>query len=358
MNICEHMKKEVLCKQKLDAVLVTDSYNFHYLSGFDGEGLLLISADSAYLLTDSRYTIAAKEFSGPKGFCVIEYSSANPKREILTKLTQEGGIERIGYEDLSMTVSEFWRMEDMLPGAEFLPLGEDLNALRMIKTDEEIALLARAEEIGDEAFKNVLPMIRPGVSELEVAAELEYAMKKAGAQGLSFETIVASGLNSAKPHHKPCEKLIETGDFVTMDFGCIYHGYCSDMTRTVVVGKASEEQKKIYDIVLEAQQSAFAALRPGVTGKEVDAVARDIIAGYGYAENFGHGLGHSVGLFIHEEPRLSPSEDRILVPGNIETVEPGIYIEGFGGVRIEDMCVVTKDGARSLAHSPKELIEL
>ena len=176
--------------------------------------------------------------------------------------------------------------------------------------------------------------------------------------GFSFDTIVASGLNSAKPHHVPCEKLIEKGDFVTMDFGCIYKGYCSDMTRTVVVGKASEKQKEIYNVVLKAQKAGLAALSPGKSGCEIDKVSRDIIKEAGYGEYFGHGLGHGVGLYIHEEPRLSPNEKRIIKEGMIETVEPGIYIEGFGGVRIEDMALVTSEGARSLSLSPKELIEL
>ncbi|MCR4842337.1 MAG: Xaa-Pro peptidase family protein [Eubacterium sp.] len=354
----DRIAREVLAPKDLDAIVVTDQYNFHYLSGFDGEGELLISAGRAVLITDSRYTIAAREFSAPAGFEVIEYNSGHPRKEILNGLLSEDGLHKIGFEDLSLTVAELEKYRKMLPDIEIALLGEALDALRMVKSPDEIALMEEAEHIGDRALEAVLPLIKPGITELELACEIEYAMKREGAMGFSFETIVASGLNSARPHHRPTDKPIEKGDFVTMDFGCIYKGYCSDMTRTVVVGKASERQKEVYHTVLNAQLAGVEALRPGLKGKDVDAVSRDIIKAAGYGEYFGHGLGHSAGLFIHESPRLSPSEERVLVPGNIETVEPGIYIDGFGGVRIEDMCVVTEDGCRSLALSPKDLIEL
>ena len=200
--------------------------------------------------------------------------------------------------------------------------------------------------------------MKPGMTELEAAAELEYLMKQEGAEDLSFNTIVASGLNSSMPHAIPGTKQFEKGDFITFDFGCKYKGYCSDMTRTVVLGKASDKQKEIYNVVLKAQLAGLDALKAGKSGASVDKVARDIIADAGYGEYFGHGLGHSVGLFIHENPRLSPSDDTILKENMIETVEPGIYVPGLGGVRIEDMVVVTKEGHINLAHSPKELIEL
>ena len=196
------------------------------------------------------------------------------------------------------------------------------------------------------------------MTEKEVAAELEYSMKKHGAEGLSFSTIVASGLHSSMPHAIPTDKPIEKGDFVTMDFGCVYEGYCSDMTRTVVVGKADEKQKEIYEIVRRAQQNCLDHLRAGISGQEADGYAREVISDAGYGEYFGHGTGHSVGLVIHEEPRISPLDRTILRENMIETVEPGIYIPGFGGVRIEDMVVITADGYRNYAHSPKELIEL
>lgn len=250
------------------------------------------------------------------------------------------------------------KLREACPDICWIPAGEELNRLRIVKTEKELASLARAEAIGDQAFTRILSDIRPGVTELEIAAKLDYYMKEAGAVGNSFDTIVASGLHSAMPHAIPSEKKIEAGDFVTMDFGCVYEGYCSDMTRTIVVGKADGKQKEIYRIVLEAQLAALQVIKAGMTGSEVDAVARRVIAEAGYGEYFGHGLGHSVGLFIHEEPRLSPKCHEVLRENVIQTVEPGIYLPGFGGVRIEDLVCVTADGCRNFTHSPKELIEL
>ena len=364
MFICDRINKEILEKNGLCAILVSDPYNFRYLSGSDAEGVLLIAKDEALLFTDSRYTIAAKAAAEPNGFRVVEYTVENPLKKLLKEEISDIGLHNaatgisLGYEDQFLTVSKYNKYREALPEAEFVPLGNALDELRMVKTSDEIALLEKAERIGDMAFETILPMIKPGVTELSLAAQIEYAMKQNGAEGLSFETIVASGPNSACPHHRPTDRPFEAGDFITMDFGCVYHGYCSDMTRTVVLGKASDEQKKVYETVLRAHKAGLEALKPGLTGKQIDAAARDIIKEAGYGEYFGHGLGHSVGLYIHEDPRLSPSEDRVIGEGYIETVEPGIYIEGFGGVRIEDMCVVTKDGCRSLAGSPKELLEL
>ena len=228
----------------------------------------------------------------------------------------------------------------------------------MIKTEQELEYLAMAESIGDKAFMKMLDIIKPGMTELEVAAELEYLLKKEGGEGLAFSTIIASGVNSSMPHAIPGDKKLEVGDFITMDFGCKYKGYCADMTRTVVLGKANEKQKEIYNIVLKAQLAALDAIKAGIPGKAVDKVARDIIEEAGYGAYFGHGLGHSVGLFIHEGPRLSMKEETILQPNMTETVEPGIYLPGFGGVRIEDMVVITENGYKNLAQSPKELIEI
>lgn len=350
----------ILLDRNLDAVLVTDPYNFHYLSGFSGEGLLYMDYERSVLLTDSRYTIAAREAAQPHGFSVIEYGSPKPLIRHLKELIVSGACEKIGFEDLSMTCSDYTKYKRLLPDLlQWQPLGDTLNALRRVKTADEIEKLAAAEHIGDLALELVLPKIRVGMTETQLAAELEYAMRLQGAEGMSFGTIVASGENSARPHHVPVSsKKLEEGDFITMDFGCILEGYCSDMTRTVVLGKASEQQKKVYDTVLKAQLAGLSAIRAGRTGAQVDAAARRIINEAGFAGKFGHGLGHSVGLFIHEDPRLSPSEMSPLEVGNIVTVEPGVYIEGFGGVRIEDMVVVTQDGCRNLASSPKELIEL
>ena len=239
-----------------------------------------------------------------------------------------------------------------------MELGEEVNLLRCIKTEEELEKVAKAEAIGDQAFQKILGDIKPGVTELTIAAKLDYYMRELGAEGNSFDTIVASGLHSAMPHAVPTAKKLEKGDFITMDFGCRYDGYCSDMTRTVVLGEASSKQKEIYGIVLKAQMAALEQICAGKTVSEVDQVARGLIAEAGYGEYFGHGLGHSVGLFIHEEPRLSPKCHSVLQKNMTMTVEPGIYIPEFGGVRIEDLVVITEKGCRNLAHSPKELIEL
>lgn len=339
-----------------DALFITDPHNFGYISGFRGEGMLYISRTRHVLITDSRYTEAAARQSD---FEIIEEKTSHRRAEILRECLLADGIDRVGYEDTSMTCSVFSRLSnDLSEVKEWLPLGNRVDALRQVKTQEELESLAKAEAVGDAAFSDILKMIRPGMTELEVAAELEYSMKKHGAQGLSFDTIIASGLNSSMPHAVPGSRRLEKGDFVTMDFGCVIDGYCSDMTRTIVLGRADEKQKEIYSTVLRAQTEALAALKAGVRGSEADAVARTIIREAGYGDCFGHGLGHSVGLYIHEEPRLSPTDETVLEENMVVTVEPGIYVPGFGGVRIEDMVAVTADGHRNLAHSPKELIEL
>ena len=362
IQVCKQRKmnymKDILEKKAVDAILVTDEYNFRYLSGFGGEGILFILKDEKHLITDSRYTLDAKEKATKRGFKVWEYTRDNTINDILTQIMASHGVKNVGFEDMNISYREYKKYTEAFKNITFKELGDELETLRMVKSDEELKLLEMAEHIGDMAFNDILPFIKPGISELSLAAEIEYAMKKRGAQGLSFDTIVAAGEGSASPHHVPTDYILKEGDFVTMDFGCRYKGYCSDMTRTVVIGKASEKQKEVYNTVLKAQQCALDELRAGKTGESIDRVARDIISKAGYGKYFGHGLGHSVGLFIHEEPRLSPAEKRTLKSGNIVTVEPGIYIEGFGGVRIEDMVAVTEDGYRNFASSPKQLIEI
>ena len=340
-----------------DALLITDPYNMRYLSGFrGGEGILYLSKDRRVLITDSRYTEAAGQETE---FQVWEENRDHPRRTLLTQCLSQDKAVKVGYEDQALRCCQLARMQRELPMVEeWLPLGVAIDRLRRIKTPQEQEYLARAEAIGDAAFAQLLKVLRPGMTELEAAAELEYQMKKQGASGFSFDTIMASGRNSSMPHAVPSAKKLEKGDFVTMDFGCLYEGYCSDMTRTIVLGKANEKQKEIYRIVLEAQEAALAVIKAGLTGQEVDRVAREIIQKAGYGSCFGHGLGHSVGMFIHEEPRLSPADSTLLEAGMSETVEPGIYVPGFGGVRIEDLVIVTETGCRNLTSSPKELIEL
>lgn len=349
---------QLMDQEQVEALLVSDGYNMRYLSGFCGAaGYLYISAKQQVLMTDSRYTTQAEK-EAPQ-FQIVEVGGSQGYPQWIASCIQKDGIKTIGFEDQQMICAEFKKISSQASGdVQWKELGEKVNQMRCIKTEQEIEKIARAEEIGDLAFQKILKDIQPGVTELFIAAKLDYYMRKLGAEGNSFDTIAASGFHSAMPHAIPSEKKLEPGDFLTMDFGCRYQGYCSDMTRTVVLGKASDKQKEIYAIVLEAQMAALEQIRAGKTGAEIDKIARDIIQKAGYGAYFGHGLGHSVGLYIHEEPRLSPKCHTVLQENVTMTVEPGIYVPEFGGVRIEDLVVITENGCRNLAHSPKELIEL
>lgn len=347
----------ILEKTGIDALLITNPYNMRYLSGFrGGEGVLYMSRNSQVLITDSRYTEAAARESS---FIIEESRSGHGITDILKEYIQREDVKGLGYEDESMVCKTFRNYQAALPVVkEWIPVGGAVSRLRQIKTDKEIGYLRQAEAIGDQVFSKMLDLIRPGMTEQELQAELEYQMMKCGAAGTSFDTIVASGIHSSMPHAIPSDKKIEPGDFLTMDFGCRYQGYCSDMTRTVVIGRASEKQKEIYRLVLKANLVAESFLKAGRICKEVDKIARDIITDGGYGDCFGHGLGHSVGLEIHESPACNTRDTTVLKPNMIMTIEPGIYVPGFGGVRIEDMVVITPDGFENLAHSTKELIEL
>lgn len=349
----------ILQEKGVDAALLSSAANIRYLSGFAGtDSYLYLTPGRRVILTDSRYTLQAEKEG--RGCEVRTMDREHSYGRLLGELFSEDGVEHVGFEEMDMlygSLHNLWKKSGFGP-EHWVMLGDSFAGLRAIKSEEELICLEKAESIGDAAFSYILGELRPGITELEIAAKLEYFMRSHGAAGTSFDTIVASGLHSAMPHAVPSEKKLETGDFVTMDFGCKYHGYCSDMTRTVVIGKAGERQKEVYQVVLEAQEAALLGLRPGMTCKEGDALARKVIEKAGYGEYFGHSLGHSVGLEIHERPALSPKDEHILVPGMIETVEPGIYIPDFGGVRIEDMVVITEDGIRNLTHSPKELIEI
>lgn len=335
-----------------DAVLITDPLNMRYLSGFKGgEGMLFISRGRRVLITDSRYTEAASKESD---FELIEEKRDHKRTEIVKELVSAESAGSLAFEDLSMRCSEFNALKDVLDCIDrWIPLKEAADNLRSIKYEEEINKLRQAFRISQEAFLDTLEIVVPGMTEKEARAELEYRMMKKGASGLAFDTIIASGPNSSMPHAVPSDRKFEEGDFITFDFGCHYDGYCSDMTRTIALGEISDEQKKVYEIVLRAQTEAISMLKAGVKCSDADRIARNIIGDAGYGKFFGHGLGHSLGLFIHEKPALSPADDTILSENVLVTVEPGIYLPGRFGVRIEDTVIITKDGCEDLVTLPK-----
>lgn len=343
-----------LCERLHDneAVFITGRPNIFYYSGFTSEdAYLLISHDTCLIITDSRYTIQAHEQA--KGFEVLDIKDG------FEKVFSRTNAKYIGYEENIMSVREYKHIRSRLrQNQDFIEMQNLIDEPRKIKDEKEIKKIAEAESIGDEAFSHILNEIKPGKTEKEIALELEFFMKRQGAEALSFDTIAASGKRSAMPHGVATDKKIEEGDFLTLDFGCVFEGYCSDMTRTIVIGKASERQKEIYNTVLNAQTSAIDVIHEGIPCSEVDNIARSIINEAGYGDKFGHGLGHSVGIEIHESPSFAPKCNEKVRNGNVITVEPGIYIDGFGGVRIEDLIAVHDGTVTNLTHSPKELIEL
>lgn len=341
-------------KAGIDGLFITSPYNRRYISNFTGSsGAALISMDKAVFITDFRYIEQAKSQCG--GFQIVKHegSIADKTAEQLKEL----GIKRLGFEQDYVTFAEYKTYEKAFE-AELFPVSGMIEKLRLIKSDAEIKILKEAADIADAAFKHIIDFIRPGLTELEVANELEYFMRKAGATSSSFDIIVASGYRSAMPHGVASEKVIVAGDMVTMDFGAYYKGYVSDITRTVAVGEPDPKLKEIYNIVLEAQLRGINGLKPGMSGKEGDALTREYISENGYGEYFGHSTGHGIGLEVHEGPALSVRSETILQPGMVVTVEPGIYIPGLGGVRIEDDTVITEDSNEPLTHSTKELLIL
>ncbi len=347
--------RDFLGEKEADAILVSREVNLHYFSGFRGDDtVLLVSRDEALLVTDARYTEQAAE-QAPL-YQVVRQTGGLLKQA--AACVTERGWKRLAFEGDALLYDDYMKLRDLLPGVA-LDRPVRLGSLRMVKEAEELACMRRAAAIGDKAFQDILSFLRPGVSENEVAARLESTMRSLGSERPAFTTIVASGPRGSLPHGVATEKLIVAGEFVTMDYGAVYQGYHSDMTRTVCVGRADEKQRAVYEIVLGAQLLGVEMVRPGASGKAVDAAVRERIAAAGYGENFGHGLGHSLGLEIHEEPRLSPGSDcESLEPSMIVTVEPGIYLPGWGGLRIEDTLRVTERGAEILTHSAKELIEI
>lgn len=345
---------------EIDALLLTGEPNMRYVAGFTGEGYVYLSKNHRVVVTDARYTIAAK--AECPTYEVVTWNR-NGYYHRLLELLKEDDVTRLGFEDEKMTVSACNKLKQLLVEQNcsdvlLVPVKSGVNNRRAVKTSKEQEKIRKAEAIGDAAFAKILKVLKPGMTERQVAAHLEFYMKEEGAEGLSFDTIAASGIHSAMPHAVPTDKVLEEGDFLTMDFGCRYEGYCSDMTRTVVIGHANDKQREIYETVLRAQQAALDGIRPGMTGKQIDKLARDVIEEAGYGACFAHSLGHSVGLEIHESPNFSTKEETVVEPGMVITVEPGIYVEDFGGVRIEDVVIITENGCENITHSPKGLLEI
>lgn len=340
----------------IDALIVLNELNQRYLSDFAfTDGLLFITHNHAELITDFRYYEMAKN-NADKQYNVV---TPENRYEYISSIISDDSVKSIGFEGGYVSYEVYHRYCEKYPGIEFVDIGALIENIREIKSEEEVALMQKAQDITDKAFTHIINTITPNMTEIEVAAELEYVMRKSGADGLAFDTIAVSGTSSALPHGTPENKKLSRG-FLTMDYGAKYRGYCSDMTRTIVIGRADAEIKKLYNTVLEAQLAALKYIRVGADLAETDRIARDIIdSNEEYKGAFGHSLGHSVGLFIHESPRLSKvSVNRKMRAGEIYTVEPGIYLYGKYGCRIEDMVAVREDGLYNFTHSTKDLIEI
>lgn len=347
-----------LADHKLDALLITGEANRLYASGFHsagGDGVALVTRNQAYYFTDARYTEAARQHI--RGAEIRQIGSGRGYAALINEALAEQFAKQVGYEDAYLTVREFGAYRRDL-NCELLPATELLWDLRRVKDAEELSAMEAAQGIAEQALADILKEIRPGVTEKELAARLQYRMLHYGAEDMSFDPIVVSGPNGSLPHGVPSRRAMEHGDFVTMDFGCIYQGYCSDMTRTVAVGSATEEMRRVYDTVLSAQLAGIAAARSGITGQALDGAARTVIEAAGYGPYFTHSFGHGVGVEIHESPNASPSNDHPLPAGAVISAEPGIYLPGKLGVRIEDVLVLTEEGCRNLTHAPKDLIIL
>ena len=339
---------------EVDGLLLTSRYSRYYGAEFDiAEGIALAAKAGCRYFTDSRYLESAEK--NIRDFAVLGVNAGTGYLQRIREAIADFGITALGYEENYLTAAELLFYEKNLD-IRLVPFSGKLNPLRDVKEDWELKRMENAQKITDMAFAQVLPRIRSGMTELELQAELIYCMYKNGATGLAFDPIVISGPNTSLPHGVAGELVIRDGDFITMDFGASYQGYCSDMTRTVAVGFATEEMKQVYEVVLRAQQTAIAATRAGLTGKQIDETARQVIRQAGYGEYFGHSYGHGVGLEIHEGPNLSPRYDRVIPAGAVCSAEPGIYLPGKFGVRIEDMTVITENGTIDMTRSPKNLI--
>ena len=340
--------------EKVDGLLLNSWQNRFYCTGGDiSEGIALITKNDSIYYTDSRYLEAAQNCLPNMTVKLVDRQ--NPYTKRLAEDLERLQVKTLGYEEDQLTVAEFDVYRKALP-AQWIPMQKQLDSLRWVKQPWELERMRKAQAITDLAFSQILERIRPGMTEKQLQAELIYCLYKNGADGLSFDPIVVSGPNTSLPHGVATDRVIREGDFVTMDFGVRLDGYCSDMTRTVAVGFATEEMKKVYATVLQAQLAGIAATKAGVKGREVDAAARQVITDAGYGDYFGHGYGHGIGLMVHESPSCNPSGDTLMAENMVASAEPGIYLPGKFGVRIEDLVVFKENGCENLTHSPKNLI--
>lgn len=339
-----------------EVIYLTKPSNMFYVSGYTGEGAALIGHGFCAIVTDFRYTEQVTR-QAPE-FEALEIKTGQSHAALAYEYVKDHGVDTVRYEADEVTVRAFERMQKDMPGMTFTALKGEPEKVRTIKEPSELALIREACAISCEALDHILPEIKEGISETDIRIMLEFEMLKLGADGLAFDTIVASGENGSLCHAVPGPRKLRKGDFITMDFGAKKGGYCADMTRTVALGEPGDELRKIYGIVLDAQIKAQDALCAGKTGSEVDAIARGIIADAGYGKYFGHGLGHSVGIDIHENPRLSPMCHDVLTENTTMTVEPGVYVPGVGGVRIENTCVIGQKASETLVTFTKDLLIL
>ena len=350
-KLCEIIKRE-----SLDFLLVTTPTNLRYLCGYTGSnGILLVSKDKSIFLTDFRYKEQVKK----------EVKGAEIKiaqRELFSTLMEIDWLKekriKVGFESKILSFKLYEKLKALFPQILWIPTEELVESISVTKDEEEIKKIKKAADISEKAFEKILPLFKPGVKEQDFSTELEYTIRKNGGTGSAFEPIVASGVRSAMPHARASSKRFQKGDFVTLDFGALYEGYVCDITRTVVLGKATPRQKKIYNLVLKAQTKAIKNACSGMKGFELDKVARDVINNAGFKDYFGHGLGHGIGLLVHDSPGINTKSQEVLKPGMVITIEPGIYLPGWGGVRIEDDILITRKGCKVLTNINRELLEL
>lgn len=359
--------RERLSGEGLDALLVTNMINVRYMCGFTGSnGYLLISGEAARFFTDGRYRLQASEQVNQ-----VEVQICSSQQELakaLVGLAKSWKLSRVGFEGADVTLVSRragWepppgmdRLRGYFGSAELVPTNRWVEDLRAVKDSDEIELIAAAAETADRGFDYILGRVKPGVTEKELALDLEFHLRSSGADGISFDPIVAAAERSALPHASPSDRTVEKGKYLLFDFGCVVGGYCSDMTRTVVVGPSDQRHVEVYELVQKSQAAGLGAVGPGVLCGDVDRAARQVIEAAGHADAFPHGLGHGVGLEVHEDPVLKAKVAQVLTSGHVVTVEPGVYFEGWGGVRIEDLVVVTENGVQTLSRSPKDLVVL